>query len=235
MARIARVVVPGCWHHITQRGNRQQTVFFDDADRAMYFQFLARHASRNSLRVVGYCLMGNHVHLIAAPSTETGLAKTLGRTHVDYARWFNLKRGETGHVWQNRFFSCALDEAHQWEALRYVELNPVRAGLVRTAADWLWSSARAHAGGPDRTNLLDLTEWRRGWTVETWRDVMDHGVADAVMIERIREATRSGRPVVSDEFLKLLETARRRPLRPRKRGRKPKAATNALQPQLGVW
>ena len=207
MARIARVVVPGCWHHITQRGNRQQTVFFDDADRAMYFQFLARHAARNALRLVGYCLMGNHVHLIAVPSTETGLAKTMGRTHVDYARWFNLKRGETGHVWQNRYFSCPLDQTHQWEALRYVELNPVRAGLVRTAADWLWSSAQAHTGGPDRANILDLAEWRSAFAVETWCDVLDHGVADAAMIERIREATRSGRPAVTDAFLKQLETA----------------------------
>lgn len=87
MARIARVVVPGCWHHITQRGNRQQTVFLDDADRAMHFQFLAQHAARNALRVAGYCLMGNHGHLIATPPNETGLAKTLGRTHVDYERF----------------------------------------------------------------------------------------------------------------------------------------------------
>jgi REP element-mobilizing transposase RayT len=104
MARIARVVVPGCWHHITQRGNRRQAVFFEDTDRALYLQLLAHHTRRCSVRIVGYCLMGNHVHLIPTPPAETAFAKSLGRAHMGYTRWQNLRRGETGHVWQNRFF-----------------------------------------------------------------------------------------------------------------------------------
>src|SRR6266478_1975383 len=139
MARIARVVVPGCWHHVTQRGNQQQTVFFDDSDRKFYLDLLRRYCSRHSVRITGYCLMGNHVHLLAIPAHQTGLAHALGRTHNDYARWLNLRRRQSGHVWQNRFYSCALDEEHKWTALRYVEQNPVRAGLVASAAEWLWS------------------------------------------------------------------------------------------------
>ena len=150
MARIARVVVPGCWHHITQRGNRRQSVFFEDADYTLYLQLLAHHTRRCAVRIVGYCLMGNHVHLIAIPPAETALAKSLGRAHVDYARWLNLRRGETGHVWQNRFFSCPMDDWHQWEALRYVECNPVRAGMVSEAPEWRWSSAEAHTSGVDQ-------------------------------------------------------------------------------------
>src|SRR5579883_230312 len=158
MARLARVVVPGVWHHATQRGNRRQTVFFTDSDRATYLQFLTRHCARSAVRIAGYCLMSNHVHLIAVPERLGALASALGRTHVDYARWLNLRRGETGHVWQNRFYSCALDERHQWHALRYVELNPVRAGLVAHAAEWPWSSAAAHLQGSDASGLLDLLD-----------------------------------------------------------------------------
>jgi REP element-mobilizing transposase RayT len=115
-------------------------VFFEDADRAMYLDLLARYAGRHGVRITGYCLMSNHVHLVAIPKAENALAKAIGRAHNDYARWLNVKRGESGHVWQSRFYSCPLDEQHQWEALRYVELNAVRAGLVGDAPDWPWST-----------------------------------------------------------------------------------------------
>jgi putative transposase len=161
--------------------------------------------------------MSNHVHPIAIPPAETALAKCLGRVHVDYARWLNLRRGETGHVWQNRFFSCPMDGRHQWEALRYVECNPVRAGLVAEAADWRWSSAEAHTGGMDRWSVLDLAEWERRWTGGVWRAALANGIEAAALLERIREATRSGRPAAGEEFVRRLEIERRRCLRPQKR------------------
>ena len=141
MARFARVVAPGCWHHVTQRGNRRQTVFFSDDDRAVYLRLLGLECGRHGVRIAGYCLLSNHVHVVAIPSAEDSMAKAFGRAHVGYARWLNVRRGETGHVWQNRYFSCPLDERHRWEALRYVELNPVRAGLVKEASEYRWSSA----------------------------------------------------------------------------------------------
>jgi putative transposase len=235
MARIARVVVPDCWHHVTQRGNHQETVFFEDADRAAYLRFLVGHCRLFRVRLTGYCLMGNHVHLLLVPETPDGLAKTLGRAHTDYSRWLNLRLGQTGHVWQNRYFSCPLDEQHQWEALRYVELNPVRAGLVDSAAEWAWSSAAAHCGADDPTGLLDCREWRPRWTPGTWREALAQGFEDAAMLERLREATRTGRPAGDEDFLNHLEASTKRLLRPQKRG--PKERTKAMEGQLelGVW
>lgn len=235
MARLARVVMAGAWHHVTQRGNHRQMVFHKDADRAMYRELLSRHCARAAVRITGYCLMGNHVHLILLPETPTGLARALGRTHTDYARWMNLKRGETGHLWQNRFYSCSLDEAHQWEALRYVELNPVRAGMAAQAASWPWSSAAAHLTGVDTSGILDMTEWRQSWTAAAWGRVVGLGIGDAQMAERIREATRSGRSAGGEDFVRACAKRLRRQLRPRKRGPKAKGMAEDGQLELGVW
>jgi putative transposase len=234
MGRIARVVAPGCWHHITQRGNHRQTVFFEDADRALYLQLLHGHSQRYAVQVTGYCLMGNHVHLLAIPGSGSGLAKALGRAHTDYARWQNMRRGQTGHLWQNRFYSCPLDERHQWEALRYVELNPVRAGLVGQAADWPWSSAAAHTSGVDRTGIVDMTEWSMRWNPLGWREALEHGVENADLLERIRASTRTGRPAGGDDFVQELEAGTHRKLRPQKRGPKVKTVASACQLELGV-
>jgi putative transposase len=223
MGRIARVVLPGCWHHITQRGNHQQDIFFDDADREFYLRLLRRHCGQHSVRITGYCLMGNHVHVLAVPTDSVGMARALGRTHVDYARWLNMRRQETGHAWQNRFYSCPLDERHQWEALRYVELNPVRAGLASHATEWRWSSARAHSQGYDAGGFIDCADWNKRWSAESWSEVLDHGVDDAELIARIRESTRTGRPAGADDYVKRMEAALGRPLRQLKRGPKPVA------------
>ena len=220
MGRIARVVVPGCWHHVTQRGNHRQVVFFESADRKFYLDLLRDHAANNSVRITGYCLMDNHVHLLAIPDRENGLANALGRTHNDYSRWLNLRHRTTGHVWQNRFYSCALDESHSWEALRYVELNPVRAGLAKCAADWPWSSARAHLSGIDGASLIDFADWSVRWSPGTWNDALEGGVADADLLERIRESTRTGRPVGDTEYLLQVEATAGRRVRPATRGRK---------------
>ncbi|HEY1341397.1 MAG TPA: transposase [Bryobacteraceae bacterium] len=222
MGRIARVVIPDCWHHVTQRGNHQQTIFFSDSDRTFYLRLLRQNCDRYRVRIAGYCLMNNHIHLAAAPATEAGLARAIGRTHNDYARWLNLRRDVAGHLWQNRYFSCPMDEAHQWEALRYIELNPVRAGLVGRAADWQWSSARAHVSGRDSSGLLDWAEWRVRWSPETWGDALALGFDNAALLDRIREATRTGRPAGSPEFTRHLEALSGRELAKRTRGPKPK-------------
>ncbi len=178
--------------------------------------------------------MGNHVHLIASPPEENALAKCLGRTHVDYARWLNVRRGDTGHVWQNRFFSCPMDDRHTWEALRYVELNPVRAGMVRDAIAWPWSSAGAHTTGADPSGLLDLAEWRERWSPAVWREALSKRIEDAALLARIREATGTGRPAASEEFIRELEIVRHEPLRPRKRGPKRKTGEDGRQLSLAV-
>ncbi len=129
------VVVP---HHVTQRGNNRQQVFFSDAQRRFYLTLLAEHAERNRLTVLGYCLMPNHVHAVVVPMAETAMAKAFGRTHNIYARHLNALRRRSGHLWQNRFYSAPLDRSHLLRALRYVDLNPVRARLVERAEDYRW-------------------------------------------------------------------------------------------------
>jgi|SRR5579872_463701 len=218
MGRIARVVLPGYWHHVTQRGNHQQPVFFGDGDRRFYLGLLRHYCGRESVRITGYCLMGNHVHLLAIPWRKNGLAKALGRTHNDYARWLNLRRQQVGHAWQNRFYSCPLDEVHGWAALRYIELNPVRAGLVINPADWPWSSATVHLGGPGTAGLVDLTAWRERWTAGCWEEALRLGPAEAALQQRIREATRTGRPVGSEQFVRGAEALVGRSLVPKRRG-----------------
>ena len=160
MPRVARIVVPGVPHHVTQRGNNRQTVFFSDDDRRFYLALLKENSERFRLPVWAYCLMPNHVHIVATPADEDSLAKGIGRTNFRYARHINRLRRRCGHLWQNRFYSCALEEVHLWWAVRYVERNPVRAGLVRLPWRYGWSSASAHLGGADASGLLNLPVWR---------------------------------------------------------------------------
>ena len=237
---MARAVIPGVWHHITQRGNRRQTVFFKDSDRKQYLDLLCRNCARYGVKVTGYCLMTNHVHILAVPARETGLAQAFGLTHNDYARWLNVARGDTGHLWQCRYYSCPMDEAHQWAALRYVELNPVRAGLVKSAEDWQWSSAAAHAGTGNAPPLLDLAEWQHRWGVHDWRETLHDGMPDAALEDEIREATRTGRPAAAAAFVQEMERNLGRRLRPNKRGRKPaisvpSQSTGAGTAATGNW
>ena len=128
MARLPRVVVVDVPHHVTQRGNNRQVIFSTDADRVTYLELLREYTQLYGLSLLGFCLMSNHVHLIALPQTPMALAHSLKQAHGRYASYWNARQRSTGHVWQGRFYSCPLDESHLWAALRYVELNPVRAG-----------------------------------------------------------------------------------------------------------
>ncbi|HYA16809.1 MAG TPA: transposase [Bryobacteraceae bacterium] len=228
MGRIARVVIPGIPHHITQRGNHRENVFFTDADRSLYLSILAAHARQYGARILGFCLMSNHVHLVAVPEAEDSLAKAFGRTHNDYARWLHVRQGRGGHLWQNRFFSCPLDAGHCWAALRYVEVNPVRAGLTAVAEEWAWSSARAHVTGVDPHGLIDLKQWSACWTPEVWRDVLVSGVEEGAMADRLRQATRTGRPLGAEGFADSLERVLGRSVAPQKRGPKPRLSASGF-------
>ena len=161
MPRLARTVCPNVSHHITQRGNRREDVFFTDQDRRAYLGWLKEYAEQYKVDILAYCLMTNHIHLVAAPTTEAGLQQMLRPLHMRYAQRVNRARGWRGHVWQGRFFSSALDEAYLWAAIRYVERNPVRAKMVRRAENYLWSSARGHCGLNQDVNAhFKLTPFR---------------------------------------------------------------------------
>src|SRR5882672_6512575 len=149
MARLARVVVPGHPHHVTQRGNGRARTFFGDGDYALYRDLLAEHCHAADVEVWAWCLMPNHVHLILVPSDADGLRRALAGVHRRYAGIIHARRKRTGHFWQGRFGAVAMDEEHLAAALRYVSLNPVRARLVERAQNWRWSSVRAHLRGKD--------------------------------------------------------------------------------------
>ena len=238
MPRFARVVIPDLPHHVTQRGNRHQTVFTSNQERSVYLCTLAEDCSRYGAAVIGYCLMSNHVHLIVVPAREDSLAKALGRTHCNYARWRNITELQHGHLWQNRFYSCPLEGRHLWKALRYVETNPVRAGMVASACDWPWSSARAHVTGRDTTGLLSMKEWEQQYEPRHWEQVLAAGLTAAEWEQRLRSSTRCGRPFGSHNFIVDLEKQTGRHLRPLKRGPAPKKkealAEAAKQMSFGV-
>jgi len=149
MARMARVVAAGVPHHVTQRGNRRQQVFFSDADYQSYMQLLAASCREAQVAVWAYCLMPNHVHLVLVPRDEDGLRAALADAHRRYSREINFREGWRGYLWQGRFASFPMDDNYLLTCARYAELNPVRARLVGRAREWRWSSARAHLKGQD--------------------------------------------------------------------------------------
>jgi len=220
MARQARIVLPGVAHHVTQRGNNRQDVFFVEGDYRLYLSYLKESAERYGLAVSAFCLMTNHVHLVVTPETEESLSRALGRTHLMYAQYVHRLHGRVGHFWQSRFYSCPLDETHAHNAAAYVELNPVRAGLVADAWDYPWSSAAAHSGqGRDPSGLLALSARLDQMAVVEWKATLN-AIADSDgAIERLRIHTRTGRPLGGDAFLSKVETFLGRRVRAVPRGR----------------
>lgn len=228
MARLARVVIPGHPHHVTQRGNGRARTFFSDADYALYRDLLAEHCLAAGVAVWGWCLMPNHVHLILVPHDADGLRRALAPVHRRYAGIIHARRRRTGHFWQGRFGCVAMDEAHLAAALRYVSLNPVRARLVERAQDWRWSSTRAHLRGKDDglTTRAPICE-----RFPRFADLLAVE-PEADLFDRLRAAESIGRPLGDDRFLTRVERLTARRFKPGKRGPKPKASTNEAQGEL---
>jgi putative transposase len=218
MARLARVVIPGLAHHVTQRGNGRQQVFFSDTDRALYLRLLRDASAAARVTCLAFCLMPNHVHLILVPSSHDGLRRCLAAVHRAYAARMNTKRNVTGHFWQGRYGSVPMDDAHLYEALRYVLLNPVRARLVHTASAWRWSSAGVYL-----TRKQDglTSPWRMLTQISDMAAYLDEQ-PDEERLRRLREAETIGRPAATAEHLLRIETQTGRRLRPGRRG--PRAA-----------
>lgn len=210
MPRAARLVFPGIPHHVTQRGNRRQLTFFSDADYALYLRLLRFWCSKTDTAVWAWCLMPNHVHLVLVPSRADGLAGALAPVHRRYTWTINQREGWRGFLWQSRFASVPMDEAHLHACLRYVELNPVRAGLVERAEQWRWSSARAHLGlAPDGITELAAA----GERVGDWRALLERGLGEDER-DAIRAGERTGRALGGATFIAALSAATGRTLRP---------------------
>jgi putative transposase len=228
-----RFVAEGYPHHITQRGNRSQIIFEDPEDRRVYLDLLQKYAAKHELRIWAWCLMTNHIHLLAVPPTATALARALGSTHRDYSRYRNVRTGVSGCLWQARYYSCPVDAPGVWQVMAYIERNPVRAGLSNLAEDYPWSSARAHMiNANDR--LIDIAHWREFYTPERWRETLRIGVEEEILGERIRLATMTGRPFGSAGFTEQLEWSAQRQLRPGRPGRPSKSKLQGVVKQQMV-
>ena len=221
MARLARVVVPGIPHHVIQRGNRRLPTFYCIHDKLEYIATLAEECERNGVEVWAWCLMPNHTHSVLVPPSEEALARAVGEAHRRYTTGVNERHGWKGHLWQGRFSSYPMDERHTIAAVRYIELNPLRAGLVRRPEDYVWSSARAHLLGRDdglvrvAPMLARVPDWAR--FLATPGEAID-----------FRKHEKTGRPLGDDTFVDALERAVGRALRPRKPG--PLAAPKIIAP-----
>ena len=176
MARLARVLSVDTPHHVTQRGNARQLVFESDADHLVYLDLLRSNCRIQHLSLLGYCLMSNHVHLIVIPHRPESLPLALKHTHGRYAEYFNARHVSSGHVWQGRYYSCPLDPPHFCAALRYTELNPVRAGVVQDPADYPWSSAAAHCGCVPPHPWLEMKAFSDAWSPALWREYLGREV-----------------------------------------------------------
>jgi putative transposase len=217
MARLARLVIPGMPHHVTQRGNRRQQTFFCDDDYAAYIELMADWCRQEGVEIWGYCLMPNHVHLIAVPAAEQSLRRGIGEAHRRYTRRINFRENWRGYLWQGRFASFVMDEPYLLAAARYVELNPVRAGLVGDPAEWSWSSARPHLSGRD-DRLAKVAPLSA--IIGDWNAFLNSALPEEELRD-LREHGRTGRPLGSPAFLEHLENLAGRVLRPLKRGPKP--------------
>lgn len=220
MPRSPRIVAAGLPHHVTQRGNYRQAIFFSDDDRLLYLSLLKEYSHRHRLDILGYCLMTNHIHLIVVPQDDDSMARALGSSQGRYAQYLHLRHYRQGHLWQSRFFSCVLEPAHLLHAMAYVERNPVRAGLCPEAADFVWSSAAAHAAG-DADSHLDLGRWE----MENWRQRL-HQQEDAFS-DLLRQRTWRGLPCGSTGFVEDLQNRLGRPIISRPPGR-PRANESAI-------
>lgn len=205
ISRVARIVVPDMPHHITQRGNYKQCVFDNDCDRKKYLSWVEKYSKQNNLEILSFCLMTNHIHFIAVPSKLDSLARTFSNSHMVYSHYYNKKIGLGGHLWKGRFFSCVMDEFHLVAAARYIERNPVRAGLVKYPWDWDWSSAAFHCGKINQAHIelgdlfrmIDMNEDE--WITYISRE------DDPLFVKDIKKSTSTGRPLARAGIIKKLE------------------------------
>lgn len=201
MARIARVVVPKVPHHIIQRGNRRQPVFFGKADYQEYLALMAEWCRAYRVQIWAYCLMPNHVHLIAVPPSEESLKAAIGEAHRRYSRNVNVRQGWSGHLWQGRFSSYPMDESYLLRAARYIELNPVTAKLVKDPGKYSWSSAKAHLQGVDDLLVRSKPLLSR---IDSWKQFLREQLSGEDLQE-LRQHERTGRPLGNSAFIRRVE------------------------------
>jgi putative transposase len=212
---MARAVAPGYPHHITQRGNRRQQTFFNDEDYQAYLGLMSHWCDMHGVQIWAYCLMPNHIHLIAVPENKDGLNRAIGEAHRRYTRRVNFREGWRGHLWQGRFSSFIMQQTYLLACTKYIELNPVRAGLVQKPEKWRWSSAGPHLKGRD--DVLVRVKPLLEMVSTSWKQFLSTDARDRE-IDILKKHERTGRPLGEDGFVETLETLLNRKLKRRKPG-----------------
>ena len=215
MARMKRIVVPGFPHYVVQRGVRSMDIFFQEQDRKEYLGLLREQGERFGVRFLSYCLMTNHVHLLAVPEKPDSLARAIGEAHRCYTRMINFREGVRGFLFQGRFSSCPVyTDKYLLAAVQYICRNPVKAKMVKHAWDYQWSSAGFHCG------LIDNDLLVRGnsslFQVNNWQEFLS---VDSGLSSELEEKNRTGRPFGSDQFYSIVEKITGRNTRPGTPGR----------------
>lgn len=202
MPRKARLVIAGELFHLTQRGNYRQDIYDEDNDKIQYLKYFEKYSQKYGLDVFAYCLMDNHVHFIVRPIDKESMAKTICRVHQRYSVYYHAKNKKNGHLWQERYYSCLLQGDHVKRAIRYVECNPVRAGIVEKPWQYNFSSTRAHLG--KQYKLITLADISEYVDVESWKNyLLEQEREDD--ISRLRKATMQGLVLGSKKYIKFIE------------------------------
>jgi putative transposase len=228
MARLPRLILPDQPHHVILRGNNRQAIFYSDLDREFLLATLAESAGQYKVALHAYVLMDNHLHLLATPPSADALSRMMQSLGRRYVGWFNARHQRSGTLWEGRFRAGLIEgERHLLACMRYIELNPVRAGLCAEAAQWPWSSA-AHHLGLARSALITEHEmyWRLGNTPfereHAYREFMEQGVSTSERAQ-FTDAVLRGRPVGGEAFLRPLSIEHAAIVTRRPRGRPRKA------------
>ncbi len=202
MPRTARIVIPGYLHHVTQRGNYRQNVFEEDQDRVTYLKYIEEKSQKYEVDIYAFCLMDNHVHFLVKPRRESSMGCLFQTAHMKYSQYYNRKKYQKGHLWQGRFYSCLVSGAHIERVFRYIENNPVRAGITEKAWQYSWSSARAHLG--KQYNVIRLADAKEYLSIDSWREYL-RGREDDEFLKEIRDQTRKGLMLAPKSFVDRIE------------------------------
>ncbi len=206
MPRRARVVVPEMAHHVIQRGNYQQYIFENDEDFRTYLYLVNEYSQQHQVKIHAYCLMNNHVHFILTPEDQNGLAEIFRNVHTRFSQYKNLQKRRLGHLWQGRFYSCVLSRTHVLRAIRYVEMNPVRAKMVKKPWEYIWSSTRQHL--KQEQSAIIKTDFHgccldMGLNHKNWKEYLLN--EDNEMITEMRNKTQKGLAIGDKNFITTIE------------------------------
>ena len=229
MARLPRYVIPGQPQHIIQRGNNRQVIFAQDADYQFFRDAVVEAAGRFGLAIHAYVWMTNHIHLLATPTYEDSISKTFQSAGRKYVQYFNFTYKRTGTLWEGRYRATIIhSEQYLLSLMRYIEMNPVRAGMCGHPRDYLWSSHRRFAYGEASANvnwLIAHDEYLKLDRADAARQVAYRALfrtdIDPAELTLIRERTHKGWVLGSERFARQIETLAERRTSPGAKGRPP--------------